>query len=316
MSPRAAVVYSPEYQCDIGIHVFPVEKFARVRERLIAEGEIEASEILEPPPASREELLRVHTPEYLDDLEQLRRTPRTMSSELPLSAEIVRAYVLAAGGTLLAAREALERGFGVHLGGGFHHAAADRAEGFCYVNDLAVAVRGLQSEGRVRRAAVVDCDVHQGNGTAELFEHDPSVFTLSLHQEANYPEPKARSDLDVGLEDRIGDDAYNARLASALEKVWAFDPEVLLFQAGADPYRDDQLGGLGLTFAGLERRDRAVLEGCAARAIPAVVTLGGGYARRLEDTVQIHVETCRIALRLARARAAPGAREAREARRS
>jgi acetoin utilization deacetylase AcuC-like enzyme len=228
----------------------------------------------------------------------LRLTHRTLYSELPLERDIVRAYILAAGGTTLAAREALERGAAINLGGGFHHAGPDRAEGFCYINDLAVAVRVLAREGRLRRAAVVDLDVHQGNGTAHVFAGDPAVFTLSIHQENNYPVPKARSSLDIGLADRTDDQAYRAALEPALERVWAFAPELVLYQAGADPYADDQLGGLSLTIPGLAVRDRLVLEGCAARGIPVAVTLGGGYARRLDDTLRIHLETCRQALAL------------------
>jgi acetoin utilization deacetylase AcuC-like enzyme len=303
MIPGAAVVYSPDYECDIGVHVFPVVKFRLLRDRLLADGDVAEAEILAPEPASREELLRVHTAEYLDDLEQLRWTPRTLWSELPLERDVVRAYALAAGGTLLAAREARERGMGVNLGGGFHHAFPDRAEGFCYLNDLAVAIRGLQAERRVRRAAVVDCDVHQGNGTAHVFRDDPDVFTLSLHQERNYPVPKERSDLDIGFENGTGDAEYLAALRGALERVWEARPEIVLYQAGADPYAADRLGGLALSFEGLEERDRLVLEGAAEHGIPAVVTLGGGYAQRVEDTVDIHLRTCRLALRLARDRA-------------
>jgi acetoin utilization deacetylase AcuC-like enzyme len=299
MPGTALVVHSPAYFCDIGAHVFPVEKFARVRALLVNAREVEAGDIVTPDPAPREDLLRVHTPEYLDDLAALRWTHRTHMSELPLTAEIVRAYRLAAGGTTLAARGALERGCGINLGGGFHHASADRAEGFCYLNDLAVAVRVLQHEGRIRRAAVVDLDVHQGNGTALVFHGDPSVFTLSVHQENNYPVPKAESTLDLGLPDRTGDEDYMRALDPALEAVWRFAPEIVLYQAGADPYLEDQLGGLALTLSGLEARDRRVLEGCASRGIPAVVTLGGGYARRVEDTVAIHATTCRVALALA-----------------
>jgi acetoin utilization deacetylase AcuC-like enzyme len=280
-----------------------MEKFARVRERLIASGAVEEAEILEPEPASREQLLLVHAAAYLDDLEHLRRTSRTLWSELPLTAEIVSAYVLAAGGTLLAARESLERGVAVNIGGGFHHAMADRAEGFCYINDLAVAIRGLMHEKRVAKAAVVDLDVHQGNGTAAIFRDDASVFTLSLHQESNYPVPKPPSDLDVGLEDEIDDATYLARLDRALERVWDFGPEIILYQAGADPYTDDQLGGLALSLSGLEERDRRVLEGASRRGIAVVVTLGGGYAQRVEDTVTIHERTCRRALDVARAAA-------------
>lgn len=283
--------------------MFPTGKYAAVRDRLVGTGVAAPEEIVAPDPAPREDLLRVHGADYLDDLEQLRWTRRTMPSELPLTAEIVHAYVLAAGGTTRAARSALERGTAVHIGGGFHHASADRAEGFCYLNDLAVALRTLRDEGRIARAAVVDLDVHQGNGTALIFEHDDSVFTCSLHQEANYPIPKARSDLDIGFEDGVGDEAYLDRLGVALGRVWEFGPELVLYQAGADPYVHDQLGGLALSFEGLERRDRAVLDGCAARGIPAVVTLGGGYARDVRDTVRIHAATCAIALAHGRARA-------------
>ena len=298
-------MHSFGYQCDIGRHVFPMEKFALVRAQLERTGAAAPGDFLEPAPASRDELLLVHEPEFLDDLEALRWTPRTTPSELPLEADIVRAYRLAAGGTVLAARAALERGAGLNLGGGFHHAFAGHAEGFCYLNDLAVAVRVLQREGRVSRVAVVDLDVHQGNGTARIFRDDPSVFTLSIHQERNYPGAKERSDLDVGLDNGIGDAAYDRVLAGALEAVWKFGPEMVIYQAGADPYFDDQLGGLSLTREGLEARDRRVLEGAAARRIPAVVTLGGGYARRVEDTVDIHVTTCRVALGAA-AGIAPG----------
>jgi acetoin utilization deacetylase AcuC-like enzyme len=298
MPARAAVVHSRQYRCDIGRHVFPTEKFDLVRRGLIGARDVCDEEILDSPLATRDELLLVHTPEYLDDLEHLRWTPRTACSELPLTAEIVSAYVHAAGGTTLAALEALRRGVGIHLGGGFHHAFSDQASGFCYINDLAVAIRVLQREGRLRRAAVVDCDLHQGNGTAHLFQGDAEVFTFSIHQENLYP-IKQRSDLDIGLDNGVGDDEFNARLAEGLEEVWAHRPEIVLYQAGADPFEDDQLGSLKLTFEGLEARDRLVLEGAWRRGIPFVVTLGGGYARRLADTVRIHLRTCQIAIRLA-----------------
>jgi len=302
MRRPAPVVYSPEYECDIGRHVFPTEKFRLVRDGLIAAGLVTEQDVLLAAPAPHADLLLVHSQAYLDDLESLRWTSRTRMSELPLTAEIVRAYVLAAGGTTRAARESLTHGFGVHLGGGFHHAYAELASGFCYINDLAVAIRVLQREGRIQRAAVVDCDLHQGNGTAHLFRDDAAVFTLSLHQEHLYP-VKERSDLDIGLDNGVGDEEFNRRLAGGLERVWEHRPELILYQAGADPFEDDQLGALRLTFAGLLERDRLVLEGCAERGIPAVVTLGGGYARRVSDTVRIHQNTCELALRLA-ARAA------------
>jgi acetoin utilization deacetylase AcuC-like enzyme len=301
---QAAVVYGREYLCDIGPHVFPVEKYRLIRDALVAAGDLEPDAILAPPMPPREDLLLVHAAEYLDDLDQLRWTPRTQSSELPLLPDIVQAYWFAAGGTTLAARAALERGFGINIGGGFHHAFAERAEGFCYINDLAVAISVLLRDGRITRAAVVDLDVHQGNGTAGIFARDDRVFTLSLHQENNYPVPKQHSTLDVGLADRIDDADYLAALEPALARVWAFGPDIVLYQAGADPYRDDLLGGLSLTVDGLATRDARVLEGCAARGIPAVVTLGGGYARNRDDTVRIQAATCRMAIRLAAARAA------------
>ncbi len=290
---RPAVVWSAGYACDIGAHVFPVRKYALVHEALLAAGDVAPGETLAPAPCDRATLASAHEAEYLDDLDALRWTWRTERSELPLTADIVAAFGLGAAGTLLAARAALERGVAAHVGGGLHHAHAGHAEGFCYLNDLAVAVRALQAEGAIERAAVVDLDVHQGNGTAAIFAADSRVFTLSLHQERNYPVPKARSDLDVGLDDGTGDTEYLAALAAALERVWAHAPQLVLYQAGADPYADDQLGGLALTFAGLEQRDRMVARGCAERGIPLVSTLGGGYARRVEDTVRIHVATCR-----------------------
>jgi acetoin utilization deacetylase AcuC-like enzyme len=300
MADRILAIGSPAYACDIGAHVFPTEKYALVRERLLAMGALAPDELGEPLPATREQLLRVHTEVYLADLEGLRWTPRTAASELPLDAAIVRAYTLAAGGTLAAARVALARGAGTHIGGGFHHAFADRAEGFCYVNDLAVAARALQHEGAVERVAIVDLDVHQGNGTARIFEGDPTVFTLSIHQEDNYPVPKQRSTLDIGLANGTRDAAYLARLDDALDAVWEFRPDLVLYQAGADPYEDDQLGGLALTLEGLAARDARVLDGGAARAVPVVVTLGGGYARSQDDTVAIHAASCAHALRIAR----------------
>ena len=295
MSSAAIVVHSPAYFCDIGPHVFPVEKFARVRAHLLNGREIEAGDIVTPGPAPREDLLRAHTAEYIDDLEALRWTHRTRWSELPLTAEIVRAYRLAAGGTTLAARGALERGCGINLGGGFHHASADRAEGFCYINDLAVAVRVLQHEGLIRRAAVVDLDVHQGNGTALVFAGDESVFTLSVHQEMNYPMPKPPSTLDVGLEDRTGDEEYMRRLDPALEAVWSFGPEIVLYQAGADPYREDPYSPLDLGHEDLFARDQRVFETARRRGLPVMWVLAGGYTTDVSKVVAVHVGTFRAA---------------------
>jgi acetoin utilization deacetylase AcuC-like enzyme len=298
VSLRPALVWSPLYQCDIGIHVFPVEKYRLVHDALEASGDLAAADVLEPPPVTRELLALAHDREYLDDLEALRWTPRTQYSELPLTEEIVRAFSLAASGTTLAAREALARGRAAHVGGGLHHAYAGHAEGFCYINDLAVAARAVRREGLVERVAIVDLDVHQGNGTAHIFRDEPEVFTLSLHQERNYPVPKERGDLDVGLEDGTDDAAYLAALDAALARAWAHRPQLVLYQAGADPYRHDQLGGLALTLEGMEARDARVLDGCSARGIPVATTLGGGYARDVADTVRIHAATCRRTLGL------------------
>lgn len=290
------VVHAPRYECDIGAHPFPTEKFRLVLERLLAEEVISEAQVREPEPASRADLERAHTAVYLDDLLDLRPTPPVLLSELPITADIRDAYLLATGGTLLAARSALEEGAAMHLGGGYHHAMPDHAEGFCYLNDVAVAVRALQAERRIERAAVIDTDVHQGNGTARIFQDDASVFTFSIHQENNYP-VKERSDWDIGLEDGVEDEEYLTRLGEAVPRILdRHRPDLVLMVAGADPYREDQLGGLGLSLEGLRHRDRLVVTWCAERGIPVAAMTAGGYARRIEDTVTIHANTAREVL--------------------
>jgi acetoin utilization deacetylase AcuC-like enzyme len=223
-----------------------------------------------------------------------------MRLEVPFSEELRDAMVLSSGGTLVTARAALEHGISAHLGGGFHHAYPDHGEGFCMLNDVAVAARVLIEEGIVARAAVIDLDVHHGNGTAAIFADDPAVFTFSMHQENNYPADKPASDFDVALEDGIGDEEYLDLLSQSLPKVFdAHEPQMVFYLAGADPYRDDQLGGLALTLDGLRKRDRMVLEAASERDVPAAVVLAGGYAYRLEDTVAIHVATIEEVLRTA-----------------
>lgn len=296
------VVWSPASTADIGPHVFPMEKFAGVMERLRVEDGLKAW--VPSGPASMDDLRRVHTEAYLADLAAAVHTPRTVMSELPISAAIVDFFRLACGGTTLAARRALEVGWAAHVGGGFHHAFADRAEGFCYLNDLAVAAAALRAEGAVERLLVVDVDVHQGNGTAAIFRDVPAVFTFSIHQEDNYP-VKVPSDLDVGLvsydparpgSPHVTDAVYLGALVPALEAALdAHRPDLVLVQAGADPYEDDQLGGFRLTLEGLRRRDEAVFRACRARGIPWVVTLGGGYAFDVADTIAIHTATVRAA---------------------
>jgi len=295
MKSRACTfIYSPHYYCDIGQHPFPMEKFERVYRALLDDGDIPRDCFLTPESASVEEVRRVHTEAFVDDMLSLRRTPRTASSELPLTEEIVRAYFMAAGGTLLAGRSALEYGLSMNLTGGFHHAFPDHAEGFCYINDVAVAIRGLQAEGLIKRAAVVDCDLHQGNGTAVIFQTEPSVFTFSIHQENNYP-VKQRSDLDVGLRDGAGDEEYVGILEEELPRI--FDdarPELVVYVAGADPFEEDMLGGLRLTLEGLRRRDECVIGRCTRRNIPLLTVLAGGYAADTTDTVRIHHTAARV----------------------
>jgi acetoin utilization deacetylase AcuC-like enzyme len=217
--------------------------------------------------------------------------------ELPWIPALVDGFRLMCGGTCQAAELALDAGLAVHLGGGLHHAFPDHGEGFCLFNDVAVAIRRLQRDGRIHRAAVVDCDVHHGNGTAFIFGVDASVFTFSMHQQLNYPAWKPASDLDIGLANGVEDDEYLARLAGALPQVTGFHPELIVYLAGSDPYQEDRLGGLALTLEGLRRRDRLVLDAAAAARIPVAIVLAGGYALRVEDTVHAHVNTVVEALK-------------------
>jgi acetoin utilization deacetylase AcuC-like enzyme len=302
------VVYSERYRIDIGAHVFPTLKYQLVHHALAARG---GYEFVEPEPASWEDLEQVHTSAYLGKMRTGRfSTAELALLELPWAPQIVDGFRLMTGGTLLAARHALLKtqipnpksqtgvGLGLHIGGGFHHAFANHGEGFCLFNDVAVAIRVLQREGRIARAAVIDCDVHHGNGTAMIFDLDPSVFTFSIHQQHNYPAFKPRSSLDVGVDDRLADADYLARLGEALPRVVDSRPDIVFYLAGADPYEDDQLGGLALSHLGLRTRDRIVFEACGQAGVPMVLTLAGGYARRVEDTVQIHVASFEEAARM------------------
>lgn len=339
--PSGLIVYSPRYHVDIGPHVYPTIKYRLVCERLLALGLIAPDDIVEPTPATWEDLARVHTREYLDRMRDGTLSPDEIAQlELPWSEEMVDGFRLMVGGTLDAACLAcgVKRGrdnygpdggfsghFGpgpvenpsisggnkypdpfsffvvCHLGGGLHHAFPNHGEGFCPFNDVAVAVRVLQTRG-VERAAVVDLDVHHGNGTAFIFESDPRVFTCSMHQQHNYPMWKPRGSLDIGLADGTRDEAFLAKLADALPRVMASDPQVVFYLAGADPFEEDQLGGLRLTKDGLRRRDRMVIDGVAAAGVPLVIVLAGGYARKVDDTVDIHVATVEEALRSASGR--------------
>jgi acetoin utilization deacetylase AcuC-like enzyme len=319
------LIYSDDYFLPIGAHVFPAEKFRLVHDRLLADGTASAEDFVEPEPAADEDILRVHTPAYVEKLKNGRLSPQEEAIlEIPYSAELVRAFWLAAGGSTLAGECALRDGISLSIGGGFHHAFPDHGEGFCMIHDVAVAIRRLQKDGRIKRAMTVDCDVHQGNGTAAIFAQDarngatlPSsflpaasaasvrgvkrgtgdesrgdVFTISLHQENNYPAVKPPSSIDVNLPDGTGDEEYMHWLDNALSSAFRqFLPDLLCYIAGADPYREDQLGGLSLSMAGLKRRDELVFSVARAKGVPVMVTYAGGYARKVADTVSIHCNT-------------------------
>jgi len=313
------LIYSDDYYLPIGQHVFPAEKYRRVHRQLIESGVADPSDFITPQPASDQDILLVHTPQYVQKLKTGTLSAREeMQLEVPYSPELVHAFWLAAGGSILAAQYALKDGVAVNIGGGFHHAFPGHGEGFCMIHDVAVAIRRMQRDGKIRTAMTVDCDVHHGNGTAAIFAgartvseplpssapavlgrkplmrgaHDGDVFTISLHQENNYPAQKPSSSIDVDLPDGIGDDDYLAWLDNALSSgLRQFTPELICYIAGADPYREDQLGGLALTIEGLKKRDELVFKVARARSIPVMVTYAGGYAQNVEDTVAIHCNT-------------------------
>jgi acetoin utilization deacetylase AcuC-like enzyme len=287
------VIYHPQYDLDLGPHVFPSQKFRLIHDALLAEGIAEASDFLQPQPAPDEDILRVHTAAYVEKLKTDSLTlSERMKLEIPLSEASREGFWLAAGGSMLTGSKALEAGFAANLSGGFHHAYPGHGEGFCMIHDVAVAIRNLQASGKIRTAMTVDTDVHHGNGTAAIFANDPSVFTLSIHQENNYPMPKPPSDEDIGLEDGTRDHEYlDALEEGLLRSLKKMTPDLIFYVGGADPYREDQLGGLALTMEGLQRRDRLVFDHARRRGIPVASTLAGGYARHVADTVRIHVNT-------------------------
>lgn len=287
------VFYSPRYEVALPGHIWPTSKYRLIAARLTAPARgLPPPVLVEPTPASWKDLALVHSPDYLAKLRDNTLTAEEIATlELPWVPELADAFRLMVGGTCGAAVAALEDGLAAHLGGGLHHAFSNHGEGFCPLNDVAVAVRVLQRNHGIRRAAIVDCDVHHGNGTSMIFERDPHVFTFSIHQQLNYPFFKPRSNLDVGMEDGAGDAPYLEALAGALPRVLASRPEVLVYLAGADPFEGDRLGGLKLTKAGLAARDRLVLDIARAEGVPLVTVLAGGYAADVEDTVDIHTAT-------------------------
>ncbi len=279
------LIYSPRYELDLGSHVWPTSKYRLVIERL-------GRPWIEPVACGWDDLALVHTPEYLRKIRTNTLTADEIATlELPWSMEIADGFRLMAGGTCVAADAALEDGRSMHLGGGLHHAFANHGEGFCLFNDVAVAIRRLQRDRRLAHAAVVDCDVHHGNGTAMIFAGDPTVFTFSIHQQHNYPLLKPASDLDIGLKDGAGDAEYLDRLHGALAAVMRSHPQLIAYLAGADPFEHDRLGGLKLTKEGLRERDRMVADAAHSAGVPMVAVLAGGYADDVEDTADIHVAT-------------------------
>jgi acetoin utilization deacetylase AcuC-like enzyme len=291
------VVWHPDYEVDIGPHVFPTRKYRLIRDRLLGEQTLAERNLLTSVPATDDQVALVHTEEYIRKIktDSLSRQEQLIL-EVPFSPELRRAMWLCVGGSVQTARNACARGVAVHLGGGFHHAFPDHGEGFCLINDVAIALRVLLKDETIERAAVVDCDLHQGNGTAAIFAEDRSVLTFSIHQQNNYPAWKPPSDIDVGLENGTGDDEYLEILQRHLPQIAErHRPDLVFYVAGADPYRDDQLGGLDLTLDGLRRRDALVLDAFANKAIPVAIVPAGGYAVRQEDTVEIHCGTVREA---------------------
>ena len=298
-------------------HRFPIEKYARLRDRVVGEGLIPPDRLHEPARARPDDVRLVHTREYVERIErgtigadELRRIG------FPWSPALVERSFRAVGGTCEAAAAAVDAGIAVNLAGGTHHAFPDHGEGFCVFNDVAVAIRVLQRERRIERAAVIDLDVHQGNGTHAIFAGDPTVFTFSMHGARNYPFRSATptdgtgaasggapafglrvpGDLDIDLPDGTGDASYLERLAGALPRVLAAaSPDLVVYLAGADPHEGDRLGRMRLTFAGLERRDAMVIEGCREIGVPVVVTIAGGYGVDIDDTVRVHLNTVRVA---------------------
>ncbi|HMC29876.1 MAG TPA: histone deacetylase [Candidatus Angelobacter sp.] len=320
------LIYSDDYYLPIGAHVFPAQKYRLIHKQLLESGIAEPQDFVTPQPAQDEDIFLAHTREYVQKLKNgTLSAEEELQMEVPYSPELVKAFWLAAGGSILAADLALRGRVACNIGGGFHHAHPDHGEGFCVIHDVAVAIKRMHQEGKLTRAMTVDCDVHDGNGTAVIFppkgktrpggalpsasasqrdihithegpekggSGELEVFTISLHQAHNYPMYKPPSSIDINLPDGTNDDEYLGWLDQSLSSAFRhFEPELLCYIAGADPYKEDQLGGLSLTIEGLKKRDELVLRVAKERNIPVMITYAGGYARRVEDTVTIHCNT-------------------------
>jgi len=289
------VFYTPRYYAEIGdSHIFPIRKFELVRNKLLAEGTLQEHELFEPEPASVSDVQLVHTEDYVSRLVNGELTQKEIRRlGLPWSESLVRRSFYAVGGTIAASLHCLADGYASNLAGGTHHSFPDHGEGFCVFNDVAIAIRTLRSRGLIRRAGIVDCDVHQGNGTATIFADDAETFTHSIHGANNYPLFKTQSSLDLELPDGTSDDEYLQVLVDSLPHVFDHEPDIVFYLAGADPFKGDKLGKLSLTIEGLRTRDLYVLRECYEREIPVVTVMSGGYGKEITDTIEIHCNTVR-----------------------
>jgi acetoin utilization deacetylase AcuC-like enzyme len=280
---------------------FPIQKYVLLRQAVLAADLVAPEDLLVPQPATDEQIMRAHGDDYFERVKTGQLTPKEVRRiGLPWSAELVARARCSVGGTIGACRAAIRDGMAVSLAGGTHHAFRDHGQGFCVFNDGVIAARTVQAEGQVRRVAIIDCDVHQGNGTAAILVDDPTIFTFSIHGARNFPFHKERSDLDIELEDNTGDAAYLEALVAGLSRALRLaDAELAIYLAGADPYAGDQLGRLALSKEGLAERDRLVFDLCRGSDLPVATVMSGGYGRRIEDTVDIHLETVRIAAEMA-----------------
>jgi acetoin utilization deacetylase AcuC-like enzyme len=285
-------------------HRFPMSKYARLRERLLAEGIIAPEDFIVPDAATDEQILRCHTPQYLDQVKHGRLSPQEIRRiGFPWSPQMVERSRRSAGATIAAARTALcGEGIAVNLAGGTHHACSDHGEGYCVFNDATIAARAMQTEGLAQQIVIIDTDVHQGNGTAEITQHDPTIFTFSIHGDKNFPFRKVPGDLDIGLPDGTTDACYLEMVEEGVRRaLLRADPDLAIFVSGADPFSGDRLGKLNISKAGLAQRDEIVLDLCLIRAVPIAIAMGGGYAHNVEDIVDIHAQTVRIAAQKAKA---------------
>ncbi len=300
MKNRLPVIYSEKYLVELGNHIFKTNKYRLIKEKIMKERLHKNVDFIEPEPASDDALYLAHQKDWVEKLKTGTLSLHELYRlEIPYSDELLRMALLSVGGTILACKLAIENKISFHIGGGFHHAYHGHGEGFCALNDIAVGIRVAQRENLMERAMVVDCDLHQGNGTAKIFEADSAVFTFSIHQEDNYPVPKERSSFDIGLYSGDGDIEYINALKENLPKIYReFQPQLIVYVAGADPYELDQLGGLKLSKEGLKERDRIVIEEASNLSIPVAIVLGGGYSYDVNDTVEIHFSTFLQAMKI------------------